>query len=239
MKKAIVFDLDNTLEEWLPFENSVEEVMSAELSQKFGFDPARFKMLFDDVKVGYLQQHSVPRDYGRDRWFTEALARVGVFDVDVEPFVDRYWDLLLARVRLFPGTRELLEELEKSFKLAVLTDSDGDPFWKRERIRRLHIAECFSVILTSDDVGANKPHPRCFTRVAEELGVHPGECYMVGDHPEVDLATAHELGMTTIWQRQGLPPMRKENFYPYVDRVVDDIREVRDIVLATTAEVRQ
>lgn len=239
MKRAIIFDFDNTLEEWLPFEEEVERQCSRELSDKYGIPAEEFQRAFDTIKVSYLRQRAIPQDYGRDVWFSEALAHFKVYDVDIKPLVEHYWELLTARVRLFPGTKELLDRLRPRFRLGLLSDGDGkERHWKEARIKRVGLDGAFHAVVTSNDIGANKPHPRCFIETARQLGVRPEECFMVGDNPPIDLAMAKELGMETVWQRQGLFGAAHDASYPYIDHIVDDILEVESLVLAPPAQIR-
>lgn len=227
MIKAIIFDFDNTLEEWLPFEDEVEEHISGELAEKYGIDAKAFKDIFDRIKVTYLHSHSLPQDYGRDMWFSEALANFGVYNADLNPIINHYWELITERIRVFPGTHQTLELLKKQgYRLGMLSDSDGDRYWKDMRIKKLDVAQYFDVILTSDDIGANKPHPRCFLEVCKQLHVRPEETIMVGDNPPKDLPTAYELGMYTVWQREGVPKNQKDHVMPYMNAIIDSIEEV-------------
>lgn len=234
MINAIIFDLDNTLEEFTPHENAVELEMAKELAQKYGVDEQKFVKIFDTIKVGYLHSRSLPQDYGRDMWFSETLAHFDVFDADVNSLVQDYWDRLLAKVRLFHGVEEALKTLKHDFSLGILSDSDGDRYWKDQRIKRLHITKYFDAIVTSDDVGANKPHPRGFIEVCNQLHSSTDKAIMVGDHPEVDHIMAKELGMITIWVTEGLDAKHKENEYPYVDYTIDKLSEVVELVYEIT-----
>lgn len=230
MIKAVIFDLDSTLEEWGPFEDEVEEIFAQRLAEKHSLTPTKFKKIFDQIKLSYLHSRSLPQDYGRDMWFSEALAHFEVYDEDIDALVNEYWEELLSRVRLFPGAKKVLDELSESYAIGLLSDSDGERYWKEQRIKRLQIGDSFDVILTSDDIGANKPHPRCFIETATKLGTVPEHCVMVGDHPEVDLITAKELGMVTVWTREGVPEGHTPTAYEYADYVVDHITEVPAVV---------
>lgn len=230
MIKGVIFDLDNTLEEWLPHEAAVEAEFAQRLADKHSIDPDQFVKVFDHIKISYLHSRSLPQDYGRDMWFSETLAHFGIYEEDIPSLVEHYWEDLLGRVKLFPGAMDVLEELKQDYKLGLLSDSDGARYYKEQRIKRLRIGRFFDAILTSDDIGANKPHPRCFLEAAERLGVRPEECVMVGDHPEVDLVMAKELGMTTVWTREGVDEEHRAREYDYVDHVVDSVVQVPRVV---------
>jgi putative hydrolase of the HAD superfamily len=232
--KAVVFDLDNTLEEFTQHEDSVEAEMAAELAEVYGVDAKRFIKIFDTIKIGYLHSRSLPQDYGRDTWFSETLAHFDVFDADIDALVQDYWDRLLDRVRLFNGAEKVLQELKDTYPLGILSDSDGDRYWKEQRIKRLHITKYFDAIVTSDDVGANKPHPRGFIEVCNQLHCATNEAIMVGDHPEVDHLMAKELGMVTVWITEGIDEKHKKKKYDYVDYTVDKLTEVPELVKKIT-----
>lgn len=236
--KVVIFDFDNTLEEWLPYEDEVEAHLAREIAEKYGLDAVRFKQEFDRIKIDYLQTRSLPQDYGRDVWFSETFAHFEMYDVDVAPIIEHYWKLLVELVQVFPGTIEVLQELRnKGFRLALLSDGDGVVRqYKDWRIRKLQLEEYFEVILTSDEIGVNKPNPRLFLEVARRLGVSVHECIMIGDNPPKDLITAKELGIVTVWQRQGVLGQQKEESFSYVDYVIDDIKEVVELVTQTIAQ---
>lgn len=233
--KAVVFDFDNTVEEWLPFEDEVENHLSREVAQKYGLEPVSFKKEFDRIKIDYLKSHSFPQDYGRDTWFSETLAHFGVYDVNVVPIVEHYWNLLVELVQPFPETHETLQKLiDAGYTLAMLSDGDGVVrAYKDRRIKKLGIEDYFSVILTSDELGVNKPNPRLFLEVSSRLGAAPNECIMVGDNPPKDLLSAKELGFVTVWQKQGITARARKLSFTYVDYEVETISEVFSLVTQT------
>ena len=51
----------------------------------------------------------------------------------------------------------------------------------------------------SEAAGCKKPDPRIFQLACDELGVAPGDCWFVGDHPENDILGARRLGMHAVW----------------------------------------
>ncbi len=233
--KAIIFDFDNTLEKWLPFEEEVEAHLAREVSQTYGLDADAFKKEFDRIKVDYLESHSFPQDYGRDVWFSEALAHFGVNDVDVQPLVEHYWNLLVDLVEPFPGTHETLQKLkDEGYLLGLLSDGDGVVRqYKDRRIRKLCLEEYFDAIVTSDELGVNKPNPRVFREITFRLGVSAHECVMVGDNPPKDLISAKELGFVTVWQKEDISPRARKLSFDYVDYEVENILEVYGLVTQT------
>lgn len=56
----------------------------------------------------------------------------------------------------------------------------------------------FDFVTSYETMEACKPSPGYFRRVADELGVSPADCVMVGDDPVLDLAAA-DIGMRTFF----------------------------------------
>ena len=56
---------------------------------------------------------------------------------------------------------------------------------------------------SSGALGADKPSPEFFRRLADRAGVRPEECVHVGDRADNDLAGAAAAGMTVVHLRRG------------------------------------
>ncbi|RYF06935.1 MAG: HAD family hydrolase [Deltaproteobacteria bacterium] len=57
----------------------------------------------------------------------------------------------------------------------------------------------FDGMLTSEELGLEKPHPATFAAAQARLGVTAERCLMVGDDPVADIAAARAQGMATAW----------------------------------------
>jgi FMN phosphatase YigB (HAD superfamily) len=113
-------------------------------------------------------------------------------------------------------------------KLAMLSDSDGIKGLKRKRINQLGLEPYFDVIITSDDIGENKPSPKGFYMALALLKVSAAQCVMVGDHPEFDLVPAKQLGIKTVWTQERIMLDRD---FPFVDYKIRKIEELLNLPL--------
>jgi beta-phosphoglucomutase-like phosphatase (HAD superfamily) len=75
--------------------------------------------------------------------------------------------------------------LAAGLRAAVVTSSKRKLVDLKRRGAPLGLLELFEALFCSDDgalLGApGKPHPRCYLRAAEELGVPPGDCLVLED----------------------------------------------------------
>ncbi|MCZ6535013.1 MAG: HAD family hydrolase [Chloroflexi bacterium] len=109
----------------------------------------------------------------------------------------------------FKEVRGALSVLQQRWVTAILSNADDD--YLLPQLKRLDLD--FQVVLSSEMVGAYKPHPLPFQRVLEELDLSPQETVYVGDNPFDDVKGAKGVGMGTVWINRygkeldnGLPP---------------------------------
>jgi len=93
---------------------------------------------------------------------------------------------------VLPGTREILEKLAGSYKMGVISNSDG-------RIANLfaasELAGCFRSITDSGQVGHEKPDRRIFDAALRSLGASAEKSLYIGDIYSVDYLGAVNAGM--------------------------------------------
>ena len=102
---------------------------------------------------------------------------------------------------LYPETRELLERLSGRYRLGVIANQEPGA---EQRLERFGIRRFFDVIVCSAEAGAAKPDPRIFLMALEQANCPPKRAVMVGDRLDNDVIPAKELGMRTVWVRQGM-----------------------------------
>lgn len=139
----------------------------------------------------------------REEVFEKALqAQQGSFSevkVVVRSLAQEFSFLRRQQQRLFPKTREVLEQLSSQFKLGLLTNGASD--LQREKIAASGCEDLFSAIVISGEHGIGKPEPAIFERLLQELGITSSEAMMVGNSLERDIAGARAAGMVSVWMR--------------------------------------
>lgn len=101
----------------------------------------------------------------------------------------------------FPRVPRLLIKLkEKGYKLYVATNGSTIKQW--DKLIRLRLALYFDDVFVSQEIGEKKGKT-FFKKVLKKLKARPGECMMVGDREDADIAPAKALGMITVKIKQG------------------------------------
>lgn len=100
-----------------------------------------------------------------------------------------FWDQIL------PGTCETLNQIARSYRIAVISNADG----KVDRtLARCGIAECFESITDSGVVGFEKPKKEIFQAALATIDARPDESLYVGDVYSVDYLGARGAGMDAV-----------------------------------------
>ena len=147
---------------------------------------------------------------GRAPRFEFAMKTVARFGLgDPEPararaFAEAFPAQLAACVVPEPGVREVIVRLAATHRIGIVTNGGGAT--QREKLWRAGLADLFEVMLISGELGIDKPAPQLFLQAAAMFAVPPAECCFIGDDPELDIAPAAALGMTTIWRVRDVWP---------------------------------
>lgn len=136
------------------------------------------------------------------------------------------WDKSLEK--LYPDTKMILEALSKKYRLGVIANQS---LGTKERLDNWNIGKYFDVVVASAEAGFSKPDLKIFNLALEQAGCKPNESVMIGDRLDNDIIPAKQLGMKTVWVRQGFAKyqsINSENEQP--DYIIDTIGDILDIL---------
>lgn len=222
MIKAIIFDLDNTLVDFMLLK---ERAISAAISAMID---AGLKISFDEAKRKIDEIYKA-----------EGIEYQKVFDTMLESVLGKIdYKILSAGIVAYRTAREaalspypkvfptLIELIKKGIKLAVVSDAPIKEAWLRLSYLNFHYL--FDVVVTYDDSGERKPSKAPFNLALQKLNVTADECLMVGDWADRDMVGAKAVGMKTVFARYG-DTFKTVN--PDSNYDINDISELVDIVM--------
>ena len=80
-------------------------------------------------------------------------------------------------------------------------------------------------MIASAEEGVEKPNPRIFQIALERANCLPENAVMVGDRLDNDIIPAKELGMKTIWVKQGFAEYKLDSVSPdYIIKTLEEIK---------------
>jgi len=228
--KLVVFDFDDTLEDFRPAKHKVAKLLTKHIKKKYNID--NFGEEFNQfeehqLKIGMRTKNY--KLYARELWMKLILAKHGIKinNKEADKLKDFYWLNINKIIKPMKHAQVVLKTLKKrGYKIALLTDSDGTKKIKLDRIKITGILKYLDVIAYADDLKTTKPEKKFYNYIFKKLKTKPDKMFMVGDKPEFDLKLAKKLGFTTIWIKHGDWAMKEKKKPGYVDHEIHDLKEL-------------
>ncbi len=135
-----------------------------------------------------------------------------------------YSSLLGQEHLVIDGVQDVLEALNKSYVMGIVTSSRQDHFAIIHR--QTGFLKYFHFVLTSEDYSHSKPNPEPYLLALERCGFHPEECLVVEDS-ERGLTAAINAGIRCIVVPNNFT--RKSNFvgaYKVIGNLKDILLEL-------------
>lgn len=223
MFKAVLFDVDNTLLDFLTFKKeSAKAAAHAMVGQ--GLPATELEVygkifaVYDEKGIEYQKTfYEVVRQYGLEVNMAERVQQAGIVAYSRKKF-----EVLHA----YPMVRPVLRKLkERGVRIGVVSDAPRNKAWQRLVIAGLENE--FEVVVTHDDTLQKKPNPSPFFVALKKMNLLPSACLFVGDNPERDILGAKEVGMKTCLAKYGLWVRAKE---PKADYEINRFEELLEIV---------
>ena len=223
MIRAVIFDIDNTLTDFMKMKRAavdaaVEGMLDAGLPAK---KDELVEKIFDlywkeGVEDQKIFDKVLTKEFGGIDYKVLAAAIIG------------YRRAKAGTMALYPHVGLTLAELMKmGIRTVVVSDAPRLEVWLR--IVSLGLHHSFDRVITSEDTGFKKPNPAPFRKALETLGTKPEETIMVGDWAERDMAGAKALGIRTAWAKYGDTFDTKDSG---ADFELDDISQLVEIIRA-------
>lgn len=221
MINAVVFDLDNTLVDFMDMKRrAIDAAIHAMRDAGLKLPPEEIRSRIDKI----YEQRGMEFQNVFDQLLYDEFSKID-------------YKILSSGVIAYRRAREaalvpyahvymtLIELTKMRLKLGVVSDAPAREAWLR--LCYLNFHHIFDAVVTFDDTGERKPAPGPFRKVLEKLGVKASEALMIGDWAERDVVGAKQVGMKTVFARYGDTFGTKNS---HADYDVDDIGELIEIV---------
>lgn len=129
---------------------------------------------------------------------------------------------------LYDETEECLRTLSEKYNIGVIANQE---LGTERRLKTLGILQYINLVIASAEEGIAKPDKRIFEIALNRAICKPQHAVMVGDRIDNDIIPAKELGMKTIWIRQGFGKYwKKSTEREQADYEVNNLSEILEIV---------
>ncbi len=222
MFKAVLFDLDNTLLDFLTFKKETAKA-AAKAMIKQGLPTTEIEAygkifsVYDQKGIEYQKTfYEVVNQYNLELNIAERIQQAGIL---------AYLQTKFNVLKPYPMVKPTLRKLrENGVKLAIVSDAPRNKAWQRLILTNLENE--FDFVVTHSDTMEFKPHPSPFTLALKKLAVLPDAVLFVGDNPSRDIKGAKAVGMRTCLAKYG-QTFREDTKSDYeIDRFEDLLKVI-------------
>jgi len=128
---------------------------------------------------------------------------------------------------LIPGVDEMLKQLKGKYLMSVVSARDEKGTMRF--LEQFNLADYFDAIITGQSAEHTKPYPDPILLAAQNMGVQPEECLMIGD-TTVDMRAGKSAGAQTVGVLCGFgeePELKKKG----ADMILKTTTELTDMLL--------
>ncbi len=229
MIRAVVFDFGQTLVDSADGFRKAEKEAQQRAREALGLpDAEAFLAVYREIRARFHARS----DFSRKRLLDAVFRHYGHTPDDtlLEQWEAAYWERIKAMTSVFPEAKAVLTTLRTRYRLAVITNAQGQTAAGRHRIGNYpELTGFFEQIVVAGEGGIPaKPDPLPFRLCLERLRVDADEAVYVGDDWRIDIEGSAAVGMHPVWLRHH--SLRRN--WPQVETaapVIDSLDRLLDI----------
>ncbi|MFW5976626.1 MAG: HAD family hydrolase [Bacillota bacterium] len=165
---------------------------------------------------------------GEDRYIGGVAEKYGVtYKKEMKDKVYKiYLDIVGDKIKIFPGTKKVLNQLKENYQLALA--SSADMIKIKANLKEAEISpEIFEIIIGGDDVSEKKPDPEIYLKTAKKMNVSSKNCLVVEDSL-AGVKAAKAANMKCIAVTSSFP--RDQLMEAGADQIVNEIISILDLL---------
>ncbi|MDO8428772.1 MAG: HAD-IIIA family hydrolase [Candidatus Diapherotrites archaeon] len=220
MIKAVLFDLDNTLVDFVKMKHQASEAaVSAMVDAGLNIHEEKgIRKLFQMYKKhGFENQKIFNKFIKQEHGFVDYKLLANA--------IVAYRKVRASHVQPYPHTRQVLLNLrDQGIKIGIVSDAPKLQAWTR--LVELNLQDFFNVVIAVGGTGKEKPNAIPFRQACQKLKIPASEILFVGDNPKRDIQGAQKVGMKTALAKYGQFAFGKSK----ADYVIKNINDILNIV---------
>ena len=224
MLNAIIFDLDNTLVDFMKMKRlAIEESIRSMIDSGLDISINKANQIIDEI----YKEQGIEYQKVFDVFLQRVLKKVDYKVLSAG--IVAYRRAREAALIPYPHVYPTLHQISKmGIKMGIVSDAPTKEAWLRLAFLNFH--HIFDAVVTFEDTGVRKPDPAPFKMILEKLNVQPQYALMVGDWAERDIIGAAKVGMKTAFAKYG------DTFNTQVSNADYELNDINELIEIITYE---
>lgn len=196
--KGVLIDIDNTL---YSYDKPHHEALAASYKQTLNYDVDLSQVDFNKLYRKYrteVTERLSPQGACRSRLFAfmQIFEELKIRESYVKAYhLEKiYWDTFINNMLINKAANNFLTHCkEKELKVCAVTDMQTH--FQVIKLKALGLVEFINYLATSEEAGAEKPHPAIFEMALKKLNLSTKDVIMIGDDLLKDIKGAENIGI--------------------------------------------
>ncbi len=198
---GIIFDLDNTLYDYdICHASALNKVIYSLLEycpNDFNYESINSLYLTITTKLKN-ELGNTAASHNKTIYFKRLIEELKLKFSLVPLVTDMYWNTFYSKMECFEGVKEFVAWNKLiGKKIGIITDYQTE--YQFIKLKRLDLLESVDVIITSEEVGIEKPSTQMFQTILRQMNLPADEVIMIGDNYQKDIQGATTVGILSYW----------------------------------------
>jgi len=227
MIKAVIFDLDNTLVDFMKMKRlSIEEAIRAMVDSGLQISIQESNKIIDEI----YKEQGIEYQKVFDVFLQRVLKKVDykILSAGIVAYRRAREAALIPYPHVYPTLHQLMK---MGMKMGIVSDAPTKEAWLR--LAYLNFHHIFDAVVTFEDTGVRKPNSAPFLMILEKLKVSPDQALMLGDWAERDILGASLVGMKTAFAKYG------DTFHTEVHNANYELNDISELIKIIVKENSQ
>jgi len=218
--KGVIFDLDDTLYDYKVCEKKAYKEVEEYLKNKYNFN--LHPKLEELKKIIKNELNCTSASHNRFIYFKKLLENTNIPLFEIIEINDIYWNEFYKNIK----PRECLEKFIKNLKswgkkIIILTDFQTE--YQFKKLKKIGILDLIDYIVTSEEVGIEKPSFKMFDQVLRMTNLKKEELITFGDDLIKDVIASKDYGIHSFH-------MKFDTFNEFNEFFTDLHKDIEDFV---------
>lgn len=199
--KGIIIDLDNTLYSYDICHNNALDAVILFLQNNYGINKTYYEIkdLYENIskKLKY-ELKSTASSHNKSIYFKELSELSKLHYSNTQILNDLYWKVFFDHMVCFEGVQDFIAwNKNLGVKIGILTDYETE--YQIQKLEKLGIIDYVDVLVTSEEVGIEKPSCQMFQTILRKMKLSPDDVIMIGDDFNKDIKGALNMNILPYW----------------------------------------
>ena len=193
--KGIIFDLDNTLYNYdICHQEGLKKCFSY-LNLNNTLLENNYNKIYKSHKYETINTAS---SHNKNIYIKQLFEDLNINLSLYDDCINVYWNNFYKKMELNNGVNDFLKYNKMhNIKLGILTNYETE--FQLKKLKILNILNYFDVIVTSEEVGIEKPSKQMFLTILDKMNLTKDEVILIGDSFEHDIKGALNINIFSYW----------------------------------------